>query len=292
MRTTTKISICCLLLSSCFLGGIFADSISSFTRQKVLDFMTERVKLKDESVDAAVKGIEEIQKATMAELEENSLDYEQEKCILESLYFMEIYERSVTDENRKEMREKMRKLMERNFKCIDSRDEGKISEWLYQVCGDVTSYYMTRSIAATFHYGMKVKSMYESAVKINPVMPQGNVSLGNWYFFAPGIFGGSNKKAERCYKNAVKGAEQSGVPGEKFIAYEYLSQLYFEEEKDSLYKEMFSKFKSLGIGVREVGIAENCNANGYSFYQYMRNKSAIDKELPESEKDEADKKKS
>ena len=275
-----------------FVCGASAAVISPYTEQKIAEFMTVRVQLKDESVDYVVNKIEEIQNETMAGLKQNALDYEQEECILESLYYMEAYDRSVTDENRKEKRAKMKSLMERNFNCIDCRKDGEISEWLYQVGGDVASYYMTRSIAATFHYGLKVKSMYESAVKINPTMPQGNVSLGNWYFFAPGVFGGSNKKAERCYKNAVRGAEASGGAGDKFIAYEFLSQLYFEEGEIELYKKYFEKFKSLGIGTREAKIAESYNAKGKSFYQYLRDKSAIDKELPESEKDEADKKKS
>ena len=298
MKLIKKLAMVLSVFGFCSAGGVFAkvadrqNVLSEYTLDKISSFITERIVLKDAEIDDAVDKITQIRINTMPNLLSHAKDYEQEACILESLYYMEIYERAANDSNRKDMREKMRLLMERNFACIDSRKKCEISEWLYQVAGDVTSYYMTRSISATLHYGFKVKSFYESAVEINPVSPEGNISLGNWYFFAPGIFGGSNKKAEKCYKNAEKGSVENEIDGEKFLAYEFLSQLYFELKKSSLHSEYFEKFRNLGIGTREVKIAEKYNNNGQSYYQYMRNKSSIDKELPESEKDDADKKKS
>lgn len=267
----------------------YCNLISTYTSEKINEFLTRRIELKSFEHSIAVKEIESMQNESLKNLSQNAIDYEQEEIILKSLYYMEIYEHSMTKANRKDMREQMRQLMEASFKCIDSRSKDKISKWLYSVSGDVTSYYMTRSISATFYYGLKVKGFYEEAIKIDSLMPSANISLGNWFFYAPFPFG-SNKKAEKCYKNGIKGAIRNDIDGEKYLLYEFISQLYFEQKKYNLCNEYFQKAIDLNLGTRELDLVDSCNKKGYSFYQYNRNKAGIDEELPEDEKDDADRK--
>ncbi len=283
-----KIAFYLFFISIIFIcENVFANAqISLFTEEKIKDFLTVRIELKSAKDDEALKRIDEIEKEVFAELEKNAVDFEQERLILESFYFMEKYEHALNpNENRDLLRREMKTLMKKCFDCLDSRGE-EASKWLYNVCGDVTSYYMTRSVKATFFYGLKVKTMYEKAVLLDATLPTANVSLGNWFFYAPRIFGGGKDKARDCYCAALKG---STTEGEKYIAYQALSQLYFEENNMSLCAFNFDKARSLNIGEKELDLMKRCNDAGYSLFQYRRNRAGIDEKIPEEYKDAEDK---
>ena len=268
--------------------NLFASAqISDFTEEKIKDFLTIRIELKSADDADALEKIDEIQSKVFSELAENAVDLEQEKLILESFYFMEKYEHALDPEkNRDSLRKEMKVLMKKIFSCIDSRGEKNASKWLYNVCGDVTSYYMTRSIKATFFYGLKVKDMYEKAVKIDSTLSTANVSLGNWFFYAPRIFGGGKDKAFLCYKAALEGATTAG---EQYIAYQSLSQLFFELKDMNQCEKNFKKARELKIGTKELDLMQRCNDAGYSIFQYRRNRAGIDEKIPEAYKDEEDK---
>ena len=53
--------------------------------------MTYRVTLKSEEHEVAYKKIDELKKKTLAELPAYAKDFDQEKCLLESLYYAEYY---------------------------------------------------------------------------------------------------------------------------------------------------------------------------------------------------------
>lgn len=272
-------SFACALLSA-------EDVISSYTRQKVEEFVTARVSIKDDSYDVALKKISEIRDAALAELPSHAVDFEQEQCILETLYFTEIYEHSlVSIGNQKELRKKMKELMKRTVKCIDSRKKGKISDWLCLMAGDATSYYMTRSVTATFLYGFKVKKYYEKSLEINPNRASARVNLGNWLFYAPQVAGGGKNKAQTQYNIASASAS---IPGEKYMAYIGVSQINYENKKYDVAKEYLQKATDLNLGHSELDTIKKCNARGYSNFQYLRNRSGIDEEMAEDEKDDDD----
>ena len=263
------------------------DVISSFTRGKIEDFVTYRVELKSVNHEEAFKTIEQLAKKTMAELSEHALDLEQERCVLESLYFAEYYEHALNSTgNQKELRGEMKRLMKNNFACIEKRQKDKICDWMYQLTGDVTAYYMTRSVAATFFYGMKVKGFYEKAVEANKDRSISHVCLGNWCFYAPGIFGGGKTRAKRHFENALKCAQ---IPGEKYLAYIAMSQINYEAKKTDAAKEYLQKAVELNLGRKDLDFISRCNEKGYSYFQYLRNRSGIDEEMAEDEKDEEDK---
>ena len=80
--------LCCTFLSA-------ENVISDYTLQKVEDFVTYRVTLKSEEHEVAYKKIDELKKETLAELPAYAKDFDQEKCLLESLYYAEYYEHAL-----------------------------------------------------------------------------------------------------------------------------------------------------------------------------------------------------
>lgn len=260
--------------------------ISSFTEERVEEFVTYRVALKSEDVGHALERMTELRDSVIAELPQHARDLEQETCILETMYFMEMYERLLSSSgNQKELRARMKSLMQRNVKCIESR-KNAVSEWLYLFTGDATAYYMTRSVAATFLYGLRVKGFYESAIKANGRRAAAYVSLGNWCFYAPALFGGGKKKAGRCFDDALECAE---IPGERYLAYIAVSQLGFERKRKDLAAEYLERALALDLGRRDLDLIARCNEKGYSYFQYLRDRSGIDEKMAEDEKDDDDK---
>ncbi|MCR4822032.1 MAG: TRAP transporter TatT component family protein [Treponema sp.] len=288
-----------ILLMALTASFSFAEKrISDFTDEKARDFVTLRVPLKSEEDDAAIAQIKELQEGVFKELEAHALDLEQEKLILEAMYFMEVYQHSInkvevlekSDKKkaaieRAALREQMKDCMKRMETCLDERNEEQVSEWLYMFLADVTSFYMTRSVAATLLRGLSVRDNYRKAVEVNPQMASAWVSLGNWYFYAPFFVGGGKKNAQKCYDKAV---EVARFQGEEYVAYLSYSQLAFEKEEFDVCEEYIEKLIDLDLGRKEIDIILRCNKKGYSFFQYLRDRVGIDEELSEEEKTEED----
>lgn len=284
---TKRISSFLIFLFVCcaFLSG--EDVISDYTRQKVEDFVTYRVTLKSEDHEIAYKTIDKLKNETLAELPSHAIDFEQEMCLLESVYFAEYYEHALNaDGNQKELRAEIKRLMKNNFACIEARKKEQVCDWLYLITGDVTAYYMTRSLAATFFYGMKVKDFYEKAAEVNPKRASAFVSLGNWCFYAPALLGGGKAKSKKNFDTAEKCAV---IPGEKYLVYIAQSQLNFENKKTDVAEDYLDKAIALGLGRKDLDLIAKCNNRGISYFQYLRNRSGVDEEMPEDEKDDEDK---
>ena len=261
--------------------------ISDYTIGRVEHFVTFRVTLKSMDDELAYRTILNLKDEALAELPKHAIDFEQEECILETLYLLEYYEHALSSSgNQKELRAQVKNQMKKNMECLENREEGKISDWLYQFTGDITSYYMTRSVAATFFYGLKVKNYYEKAIDVNPKRASSHVCLGNWRFYAPFLFGGGKGRARRHYDDALDCAE---IPGEKYMAYIVSSQIRFEKDEKDEAEEFLQKARDLGLGTKDLDLIEKCNKKGYSYFQYLRNRSGIDEEMAEDEKDEEDK---
>jgi hypothetical protein len=62
-------------------------------------------------------------------------------------------------------------------------------------------------------YRGTIKSELETVLKLDPAFMQGSAdrALGRWYFKVPGMFGGSNKRAEQHLRASLKYAPQSTV---------------------------------------------------------------------------------
>ena len=272
--------LCCAFLSA-------ENVISEYTLQKVEDFVTYRVTLKSADHEYAYKTIDVLRKEALAELPAHAKDFEQEQCLLESLYFAEYYEHALNaDGNQKELRAEMKRIMKNDLACIDARSKFEVCDWMYELTADVTAYYMTRSLAATLLYGMKVKDFFERSIAVNPNRASSYVSLGNWCFYAPALFGGGKAKAQKNFENAENCVE---IPGEKYLVYIAQSQINFENGKKDLAQEYLEKAIALDLGRKDLDLIAKCNQKGISYFKYLRNRSGVDEEMPEDEKDDEDK---
>lgn len=263
----------------------FDQCVSSYTSQKIDEFLTFRVQLRSGERDFALKRIYDMRRETLELLEVNAVDFEQERLILESMYFIEVYEHELTDENRVTLRRQMKMLMQDSLSLMENRTEAQLSKWMYMFAGDVMAYYVTRSVAATMLYGYRLKALYEKAIALDPSFTSANVSLGNWFFYTPVIFGGGKKKAEACYKAALAGAR---TPGEQYLSYLFLSQFYFTAENEKLSRDYFDAAEKCNLGTKQLEFVKKCNRNGISLFQYNRNRAGIDRELSEAEKEPED----
>ena len=235
------------LLIFFLLSGLLSaeGAISDFTEEKVEEFITMRVALKSEDITVALEKISALRDKVLGELPVLAKDFEQEECILESMYFMEMYDRLLTSNgNQKELRDKMKLQMQKDIKCINERKKGAVSEWLYLFAGDVTAYYMTRSVAATLLHGMKVKGFYEASVQANDKRAAAHVCLGNWMFYAPSVLGGGKKRAKAQFDAALSCAE---IKGEKYMAYIAYSQLSFENNEKAVASEYLEKLLKMDL---------------------------------------------
>jgi hypothetical protein len=269
-----------------FCFSCFAENeISDYTLSKILDFVTLRVQLKSiEDSQEVLDVINSLQEKVFEELPSQAKDYEQEKQILSNLYFMEGYVRRLTKSNYASLRKEMKNQMNDCHKLMEKRSEKNLSKWFYVTTADVTSYYMTRSLAASFYWGFKVKDWHKKALKKDEYMTAANACLANWNFYAPAPIG-SNKKARQYYKNGLKGAR---TLGEKYMIFTYYSQFLYEEKEYAKAAEYLEMAYELDLGTKELDLMKKCNEEGYSYLQYMRDKSGIDEEIPKEEREAED----
>ncbi len=257
---------------------IFAsEKISEYTLQRLRDFTALRAEFSSQKQAKDVMDkLKDFEDMTFAQLEKEALDYEQEKLILESYIMMErfVHVFNEPDTNLKDVRLKLKEMMKKNENWISQYGKKNgTNAWMYVMTGDVTSCYMTFSIASTMVHGMRVKNLYEMAVKANPCQWNANIDLGQWLFYAPGIFGGSKKKAGEMFKSAVEGAD---TDSEKYYAYIYYSQFLFENNKKEQASEILAKADEIIPGSFYVQNVRSMNENNSSLFTANRNRSGVD----------------
>lgn len=279
-----KIFLAVFAATLCSLPLLAENEISQYTEQKLNEFVIQRIVMKSWDHTDAIREIDEIKTETFASLEENAIDYEQEACLLDAIYFLETYEHLYSKEHRAALRKQTQVRMKKYHAMIEKRSDEKISKWTYIVCADITNYYMTRSVAACFKYGFKVKAWYTAAIAKDKYFTLANSCLANWHFYAPAPFG-SDKRARELYANGLKGAKTAG---EQYLANMYYSQYLYEKKKKEDAKKYLQVCYDLDLGTTELDFISKCNSDGISFLQYLRNRSGVDEEIPENEKQSDD----
>ncbi len=201
-------------------------------------------------------------------------DAEQGMLLLDSLHLMESEPYPIDGDDPKAKNRAFGEQMKKNEAFISAHeDDGSISKWLYLFTGDVTSYYMTRSVASTFRHGMRVKKLYELALKKDPLLTNANINIGNWYFYAPRIFGGGTDKAGDCYELAHLSAR---TKGERYMSALVLSQFFFCEKQNDQYESLMNEAKKEVPNSKEIARIKKFNAQGISLFEYNRKKSGVD----------------
>ena len=167
------------------------------------------------------------------------------------------------------------------YEKIDSfqtkNSDKSFSPWFYFSSGDVINSSMQFIPQSTaIKLGLKEKDEYDNAVKANPKISFGYINKGLWYYFAPGIGGGSKTVGRDDFKNAVQNA---ACDYEKFYARIYYSQALYDEGKKSECAVLLNECESILPKNVYTPFIKKLNVNGYSLLDYVINREKIEKKL-------------
>lgn len=266
------------VIFSVAVSGLFAQgSVSAECDKLIGDFFQLRMELTVyDQVKDSVKARSEIdQFVKNHEAEFNSLS-EDEQLAVENFYVNEYYNFLYLDSKQKDVcRDMMKKQLLKNEAFCKDKTDDELNKWLLVTYGDVTSCSMAFSMKDVMKYGLSIKPLYERAIALDPDFFYSNMNLGQWYYWAPGMAGGSKKKAVSCSKKSVECAR---TDPEKYYTNLMYSQLLFEnKDKDGAARyleearKIFPQSKIVNILVEE-------NAKGKSLFEYNKERSDLKEE--------------
>ncbi len=264
------ISFFAALLCAAF---VFAEARVTESCLKLLDdFFDLRMELScldtEKDVSVPVNRLEEFKTKRSSEI--NSLSRE-EKAVVNSLIGMERYNYLFGKPENKELLKKELKVFVDEYEAFtkDKKNED-FDSWVLTVKADLLSCYITVSTKDVMKYGLVIKEYYETACKISPDFFLSPMNLGQWYYWAPGISGGSKKKAlsycETAYKNSRK-------PYKKYYACIHYSQMLFENKMTDKAFEILSEADSVCPGSYWLKTIRENNEKGKSLYEYNSRKT-------------------
>lgn len=159
----------------------------------------------------------------------------------------------------------------RNLK--ETEKETTLSEYFYCTMADVMSCFMGYSVGDVLKYGTKVKPLYEKALEINPKFSYALSNIGQWYYYAPAIAGGSKKKALNYFTLSSQNAK---TDSQKYFANIFYSQLLFEEKEYEKSSKLLEQILQISPKSKYLQKIKNLNENKKSLYDYLREKSSLD----------------
>ncbi|GEM_PF-871138 len=267
-----------LLLAAPLSAG---ERLSDYTLRKYQDFTGNRIRwtcITDNNV--ILSEIDAFIADVYRELPYKALDYEQERLFWESNYQVETfcYIFAVEDLDLKEVRLALKDLMKKDEEFISSHEKmkgpnGGVAPQMYILTSDVTSCYMSFSVAAALFHGMRVKSLYAAALKKNPALWNANTGMGQWLYYAPGFVGGGLKKAAKYFQTAY---EVSKDDCDRFFTSVYLSQICFEEGDKAGCAKYLKEAEAISPESHHVKNVKKQNAKGISLFYYNRHRTGID----------------
>ncbi|MBR0123890.1 MAG: hypothetical protein IJM03_00920 [Treponema sp.] len=278
---------CILIMAAfvCSVSSFAAKAMSSFTMQKYQDFTECRAQAsKSTDYNAIIESYGKFEKEVLAQLPAQATDLEQEKLFWESCVRLAKFEYIFNIKaDIKQERLALKSQMERNEKYISAhRKKDGVAPLFYMITGDTTSCYMSFSVASAMFHGMRVRTLYETSAESSANMWAANLGLGQWMFYAPGILGGSMKKAEKHFLAAIKA---SVTDAEKFYTYTYYAQFLFERGKKDDALAYMQKADSLYPGSNYIARIKKLNANGTGLFTYNREHSGVDSNTDPDAKD-------
>lgn len=254
-------------------GLSFASSAFSNNEQNVIDkFWELRMNLTSyPDKKEAVEAIEKFRKENMESIDGLGKDA---AAVFNALVLMEkyTYTYDFAGEDRANTREPFGNTRKQLKKLVQGRKDSDVNPYLFLALADVTSFYMSYSIADIFLHGMSVKKLQEKALEqdesFSPVM----INYGQWFFYSPRIFGGSREKTLYWQNKAV---ETARTKAEEFFARLYYSQSLFEEKKFEESRIQLEEAEKLCPQSCLVSLLAEQNAMGVSLNEYNKKKSKL-----------------
>lgn len=257
------------------------EKLSDYTLQKYQEFTGNRVKWTTyRDNNAILKEIDAFMGDVYRNLPYKALDYEQEKLFWESNYQVETfcYIFAVEDLDLKEVRLALKDLMQKDEDYISSHEKmkganGGVAPQMYILTSDVTSCYMSFSVASALFHGMRVKNLYAAALKKAPTLWNANTGMGQWLYYAPGFVGGGLKKAAKYFQSAYDGAVDDC---DRFFTSVYLSQICFEQGDAAKCAKYLAEAEAICPESGHVKNVRKQNAKGISLFYYNRHRTGVD----------------
>ena len=258
--------------------GLFAQgAVSSECDKLIADFFQLRLELTayDQVLDSAKARAEIDVFVKEHEVEFNSLS-EDEQLAVENFYVNEYYNFLYLDSKQKNTcRDMMKAQLLKNEAFCKDKTDAELNKWLLVTYGDVTSCSMAFSMKDVMKYGLSIKPLYERAIALDPDFFYSNMNLGQWYYWAPGMAGGSKKKALTFSKKAVDCARSDA---EKYYANLMYSQLLFENKDKEGAARSLEAARKIFPESKIVNILVEENAKGKSLFEYNKDRSDLKEE--------------
>ena len=157
------------------------------------------------------------------------------------------------------------------------KKESGVSAYMYYTTANIISCGLSfMSLSEIVSYGLKVKDYFVKATEIDPTSSFAYFGLAQWYYHAPGISGGSKKKA---YSNFELSFKYATTTSEKFYANIYMSQSLFDQKKYSDVNKYLDEAEKMLPGNKLVSFIRKLNDAGYCYIYYMANREEVEKKL-------------
>ncbi|MBO7122036.1 MAG: hypothetical protein J6V90_01990 [Treponema sp.] len=245
--------------------------ITPAAQKAVDDFMALRMKIAGLGSDSALAQVEAFEKKLAVD---TSFREKEDRLVLVNFIVMEKYNFLRKQKGTKDQLKKLLKeLKEKNEDWFDANGEDKAGKWLLATSADVTSCYMSYSLSEVIKSGMALRDRYKESVERDPNFSYGWNNLGQWYYWAPGINGGSDKKAGEAFEEAVKAAK---TKAEKFFACVFYSQFMFEEKEFDKAASLLDQAEAQDPKNPYVAFMRKINAGGDSFFDWNKKNSQMD----------------
>lgn len=245
--------------------------ISDRAQKAVDDFMDLRMKIAGLGSDQALAQVADFEKKLSVD---SSFSSQEDRLVLVNFIIMEKYNFLRKQKGSKpQLKKLLKELKEKNEAWFAANGEDKAGVWLLATSADVTSCYMSYSLSEVMKSGMSLRDKYKESVERDPNFSYGWNNLGQWYYWAPGINGGSDKKAGEAFENAVKAAKNKA---EKFFACVFYSQFLFEEKDFKKSAAMLDEAESQDPGNPYVAFMRKINKDGHSFFDWSKKNNQMD----------------
>ena len=252
-----------------FTCGLFAASISTAAQNKIDEFMKLRMDITAcSSQQEALAKVDAFEK----QYEGGKSSFNQEEnLIIENFIILEKYNSlSKTGTSTTTLRNMMKTRKETLEAYFKTNPRKQANKWLVCTYGDVLSCFMAFSVGDVLKCGLTVKDCYDSVIKEDPNFSYGLTNAAQWYYWAPGINGGSKKKAGQYFERAVSGARNNA---EKFFAEIFYSQYLFENKQADQCAVHLNKAGALCPSSKTVPEVKAQNAAGKSMFAASKEKS-------------------
>ena len=204
---------------------------------------------------------------------------EQAMLIIDNMMATQIHSHMYEiDPKDKKIKEMLLPKIERDIKWIDDhkKDSGIIA-YIYYTTAEIISCGLSfMSLSEILSYGLKIYDFFAKAIELNPSLALAYSGLGQWYYHAPAISGGSTKKA---YANFELAYQNATLKGEKFMANMYMSQMCFDQKKYDKAKEYLAATEAIQPGTRLIKYVKKLNEAGYTYFYYTTNREKVEKKI-------------